>query len=281
MIVARVNDYEISMKEYQMELADVQRKMKLEQPNDEAKKSAIERLIDGYILLESAQNQEITSDEIDEELLNFKLRFNSEEEFNKMLTKENLKINAIRENLSQTLKIRKFIAAKFEVKCEVEEDKIKAFYEKNILSLNPGNAVRASHILIKGDTEDSFSKAQEISQSLNSEEEFKKMAETCSDCPSCCQSGDLGFFTRGKMVPEFEKVAFDLQVGEISKPIKTQFGYHIIMVTEKKEAQPPKFEEIKDLLRKRLERIEAELKLINFLKEQRVKAEITVNREML
>ena len=131
MIVAKVNDYEISLKEYQMELADVQRKMKLEQPSNEAKKSAVERLIDGYLLLESAQNQEITSDEIDDELLNFKLRFNSEEEFNEMLTKENLAIDSIRENLSQTLKIRKFIAAKFEVKCEVEEDKIKDFYEKN------------------------------------------------------------------------------------------------------------------------------------------------------
>jgi peptidyl-prolyl cis-trans isomerase C len=90
---------------------------------------------------------------------------------------------------------------------------------------------RASHILVK--TED---EANKILKRLADGEEFDKVARRFSSCPSGKQGGDLGWFGKGMMVPEFEKIAFDEQVGigKVVGPVKTQFGYHVIKVTGRK-----------------------------------------------
>ncbi len=88
---------------------------------------------------------------------------------------------------------------------------------------------RASHILVK--TED---QANQIMKRLADGEEFDKVARRFSGCPSGKQGGDLGWFGKGMMVPEFEKVAFEEEVGKVVGPIKTQFGFHVIKVTGKK-----------------------------------------------
>jgi peptidyl-prolyl cis-trans isomerase C len=83
--------------------------------------------------------------------------------------------------------------------------------------------VHCAHILVKTETE-----AKNIKARLDKGEKFAAIAHSCSICPSGKKGGDLGSFTRGKMVKEFETAAFNLQKGEISGPVKTKFGYHII-----------------------------------------------------
>lgn len=90
----------------------------------------------------------------------------------------------------------------------------------------PGGNVRASHILV-----DKLSLAQEIKEELDHGADFRKLAMNHSTCSSKKNGGDLGIFTRGKMVPEFEQAVFKMVVGDISGPVKTQFGYHIIKRT--------------------------------------------------
>ncbi|MCK4717117.1 MAG: peptidyl-prolyl cis-trans isomerase [Thermoplasmata archaeon] len=89
--------------------------------------------------------------------------------------------------------------------------------------------VKASHILV-----DNEKKANEIYEKIMGGTDFAKMAKLHSSCPSKRNGGDLGLFGKGQMVREFEGAAFSMQVGEVSKPIKTQFGWHIIKVTDKK-----------------------------------------------
>ena len=91
------------------------------------------------------------------------------------------------------------------------------------------NEVKASHILVKTQME-----AQKVSGKLASGSDFANMAKKFSKCPSGRNGGDLGYFGKGKMVPAFEEAAFEMEIGEISKPVETQFGYHIIMVTDKR-----------------------------------------------
>ena len=141
--------------------------------------------------------------------------------------------------------------------------------------------VKASHILIKGTDEDSLLKAQELYEQIKTKDDFDKIAAECSDCPSNCQCGDLGYFTRGKMVKDFEEVAFDLDQNEFSEPVKTEFGYHIIMNTGRKESIIADFDEVKDALQDRLKRIDSELKLIKHLKGLRSKADIVINHNDL
>ncbi len=89
--------------------------------------------------------------------------------------------------------------------------------------------IRASHILVKDETT-----AKKLLYDLQSGADFGKLAKKHSICPSAETGGDLGFFGRGQMVKEFEDAAFSLSVGGISKPIKTEFGYHLIMLTAKR-----------------------------------------------
>lgn len=88
---------------------------------------------------------------------------------------------------------------------------------------------RASHILVKTEEQ-----AKHIMKRLTDGEEFAAVAKRFSSCPSGKSGGDLGWFGKGMMVPEFEKIAFEEEVGKVVGPVKTQFGYHVIKVTGKK-----------------------------------------------
>jgi parvulin-like peptidyl-prolyl isomerase len=85
------------------------------------------------------------------------------------------------------------------------------------------NKVHCAHILLKSEKE-----AKQVLERLKRGEKFSAIAKSVSQCPSKKRGGDLGFFTRGKMIKEFERVAFNLRKGETSSIVKTQFGYHII-----------------------------------------------------
>lgn len=89
--------------------------------------------------------------------------------------------------------------------------------------------VKASHILV-----DTKKEAEAVREEILAGKGFDQAAKEYSKCPSKHQGGDLGYFERGMMVPEFEKAAFALPVGEISEPVKTEFGWHLIMVTDRK-----------------------------------------------
>ena len=91
------------------------------------------------------------------------------------------------------------------------------------------NQVRASHILVNTEKE-----ANNILEQLNAGSKFEELAKQFSSCPSGQKGGDLGFFTRGKMVPEFEHAAFSMKKGQVSGPVRTAFGFHIIKVTDAK-----------------------------------------------
>ncbi|MBK8190603.1 MAG: peptidylprolyl isomerase [Vampirovibrionales bacterium] len=87
--------------------------------------------------------------------------------------------------------------------------------------------VRASHLLVASEEE-----ARQLRQEIQDGASFASVAERVSKCPSGKQGGDLGFFGRGQMVPEFDQAAFSQPVGELSEPIKTQFGWHLLVVTD-------------------------------------------------
>ncbi|MFA6983950.1 MAG: peptidylprolyl isomerase, partial [Sedimentibacter sp.] len=108
----------------------------------------------------------------------------------------------------------------------ITEDELKDFYEKNKNLYNRQEMVKASHILV--DTEE---KANEILEDITDGLSFEDAAAKYSSCPSKQSGGELGQFGRGQMVREFEDAVFSMNVGELSAPVKTQFGYHIIKLT--------------------------------------------------
>lgn len=89
--------------------------------------------------------------------------------------------------------------------------------------------VRASHLLVATEEE-----AKQLREEILAGKDFADVAAAVSKCPSGAQGGDLGFFSRGMMVPEFDEASFTLEVGELSQPVQTQFGWHLLIVTDKK-----------------------------------------------
>lgn len=130
----------------------------------------------------------------------------------------------------------------------VDDSEIEEFYNQNKDRFKKPESVQASHILVKEEE-----KAEEILNELKEGLAFAEAAKKYSTCPSKDRGGDLGDFTRGKMVPEFEQAAFAMEEGEVSsEPVKTQFGYHIIKVTAKNEAASSSLEEVRAQIEQQL-----------------------------
>ncbi len=135
-----------------------------------------------------------------------------------------------------------------EEKASVDEQELRDFYERHKDSFSTGEEVKASHILV--DTE---AEAEDILKKIMMKESFSELAKKFSkDHTSAIKGGDLGFFGKGRMVPGFEKVAFELQPGEVSDLVKTKFGYHIIKVIEKRESKLRDFDEVRSVIEQRL-----------------------------
>lgn len=130
----------------------------------------------------------------------------------------------------------------------VTEDEIKKFYEENKAKFMDQEKVSAKHILVE--TEEAAQKIKE--QIDNGEISFEDAAAKYSSCPSKEEGGNLGEFGRGMMVPEFENMAFSSEVGKVTEPVQTQFGYHLILVEHKTEAKEKLFEEVKDMVANQL-----------------------------
>lgn len=130
----------------------------------------------------------------------------------------------------------------------VNEEEMKNHFEENKGKYVTAEQANTSHILV--DTKEECDNIhQEI---LENKITFEEAATKYSKCPSKANGGNLGTFPRGKMVPEFEEAAFNMSEKEISQPVKTQFGYHIIRLNELKKAEEKKYEEVRNTIQNEL-----------------------------
>ncbi len=122
----------------------------------------------------------------------------------------------------------------------VTDAEVKARYDQEIASLPKQDEVRARHILVKTEEE-----AKAIIAELDAGKDFIELAKDKSTDPNKSEGGDLGYFSKGRMVPEFEAVVFDMPVGTYTKtPVKTQFGFHVIKVEDKRVAPAPAYADV-------------------------------------
>jgi len=150
-------------------------------------------------------------------------------------------------------------------KINVDEDMIEKYYRANLNSYKNAEQRHARHILLKAEMSDPESlhaeksvKAEEILKLAQNSTDFAELAKEYSEGPSRDSGGDLGFFERASMVPAFDAAVFAMKTGEISKVIKTRFGYHIILLEEIKPATTRELSDVKESIVKTLQRKEAE-----------------------
>lgn len=125
-------------------------------------------------------------------------------------------------------------------KAAATETEMKKLYDESVKKITPQDEVRARHILVE--TEE---KAKELAAQLRKGADFAKLAKENSKDPGSADGGDLGYFTKDQMVPEFAEAAFKLEKGKISDPVKSQFGFHVIRVEDKRKQPPPAYEDVK------------------------------------
>lgn len=128
---------------------------------------------------------------------------------------------------------------------KISDADVRARYDKEIAAMPPQVEVRARHILVKTKEE-----AEVIIKKLEGGAKFEDLAKASSTDGTASSGGDLGYFSEGQMVPEFEKAAFALKPGEYTKePVQTQFGYHVIQLEDRRTKQPPAYDQVKDQIR--------------------------------
>lgn len=129
-----------------------------------------------------------------------------------------------------------------EAKAAVSDEALRKVYDEAVKQMSEEQEVRARHILVPTENE-----AKAVLAELNKGTDFAELAKQRSKDPAAAsQGGDLGYFTKEQMVPEFAEVAFKLEKGKLSDPVKSQFGWHIIQVQDKRSKPAPAFEQVKD-----------------------------------
>jgi foldase protein PrsA len=252
--VATVNGEKIPLARFDQAMIGVSKQMRLDidEKTPEGKKNrlmvqknVIDQLCELQILMNEAKKRKLTATdkEVAFKFNDIQRQFPNPAKFEQTLKQYNLTIADLRSQISQGVTIEKLQAEKGK-DLKLSEKEVRDYYDKNPKLFQRGDEVSASHILVKEEK-----LAKDILARLKKGESFAKLAEQYSIDPgSKKKGGDLGPFGHGMMVPEFEKVAFSLQKGQLSDLVKTNFGYHILLGGVHSPAHVQSFDEAKTRL---------------------------------
>jgi parvulin-like peptidyl-prolyl isomerase len=252
-IVARVNGDIILMSDLKGRSMQFLSEMKRKnQPVDEdnihkVEKEILNEMIEERLMLQFANNNniKILDEDIKTAIEDVKKQNNfTDEMLEKVLKNENVTINDYRERLKEQMMISKVINYEVKSNIHIEENEIKKYYEEHRDEFKTPEEVRVRHMVFMYSEEERDSskeevirkKAADILNKIREGEDFAKLASIYSEDPSAKSGGDLGYFSRGKMIKDFEDAAFILKKGEVSDVIRTPYGFHIIKCEDKKEA---------------------------------------------
>jgi parvulin-like peptidyl-prolyl isomerase len=287
--VATVNGEEITSKDvddfFKRDPSINQAIEQSENPRDkerEIRGQIVNFLIDRKLMLQAAKKYTPISDsEAEEGLRSYLAMYGGEENLKKVLANAGVPFGEFTTGIKEDMVVKKFLKTQVSDQVKVTEGELNQEFKKNKAKYAEPEQVRAKHILISvkpGRTEAAAKeKIKEIQAEINSGKvSFEEAAKRDSDCPSKERGGDLGFFVREQMVPEFSEVAFSTEVGKVSEPVQTQFGFHLIKVEEKKKAKEAVLENVKDKVEADVKQRKEETLLQELLKKLRAEGSIVV-----
>lgn len=245
----------------------------------------LDNMIIEKLLLKRSAETKVTEEEVASQLERIKANFGSEEELTKQLAAAGQSLEKVKMGMRERLRQEHWIDEQIKGKTDVTDADAEAFYKKNPDQFKAPEQVRASHILIavKEDAKpevvaEKEKAAKDIAARVKKGEAFDKLAKEVSEDPSAKEnSGDLDFFSKEQMVPEFSEKAFSMKKDEISDPVRSQFGFHIIKVTDRKEPETVPLEKAKPQLLAYLQRQKKQEQIQKVVKDVRDKAEVKVN----
>lgn len=230
--------------------------------------AALDSLIDQAIIEKEAEKQkvDIAGEDIENELKILEESYGGEEALKEAMETSGISLADVKKDLSLNLTIEKLLKSRI----SVTEEEMKTYFDENKESFATAEQVKASHILVEDEAT-----AKKVKDKLAGGEDFSALAkEYSTDTTTKEQGGDLGFFGKGEMVAEFEEAAFSLKPNEISEPVKTEYGYHIIKLVEKQEAKEANYEESKNEIKEQLISEKMQTEYATWLEEKKGEYEI-------
>lgn len=245
------------------------------------------KLIDQEVLVEAASKTKVADADkkVDEQIAKIKGSFPDPKMFEEQIKASGRTMEQVHAEVLQMLTVQQFVDQEFGSKVKITDEQVKAFYDQNPQYFEKPPQVRASHILVAvpQDATDDVKKTKRAAidkareRVTTGKEDFAKVAAELSDDPGSKQNGgDLGFFSHGQMVPEFDKAAFTLKQDEVSDVITTQFGFHVIKLTGSQPAEKRTLEQMKETISRFLKKNEVDKQVHQFIESQKTTAKIEV-----
>lgn len=290
-VVITVDGEEIThgeiMQGVQMNIQQLSRRgmspQQLAQMGGQMYQNVADSLVANILLTKAAEQSSLTvSDaELAEQIAEIEANAPEGSSLKDVLAENNIDYADWEKDMRKQMLVQKFVEEKTADTPEVTAAELTQFYEENADSFKVPESISASHILIAFDKDETDAtkaekkkKIDAIHDELLGGADFAAIAAEKSDCPSSKQGGDLGTFTHGQMVPEFENAAFSQEVGAVGDVVETKFGYHIIKVTDHKDAGIRSLAEVKEQLTKYLQGKKKQDALMAYIDELKAKATI-------
>lgn len=290
--VAEVNGKAIDYKDYERQFEIFKQRIMGGQGNqlpdtvmDRAKSQVVNQLIAEELLYQESVRQKFKLEDgyVDKELKTLKGRFASEEQYKATLKRMQMTEEQLKEHMTRQATIRKLIDKEVVSKINITKEDARKYFEDNTSKFHQPERVRAQHILIKVEAgADEKQKAEarqkltDIKKRILAGEDFGLLAKDHSEGPSNVRGGDLGYFTRGRMVKSFEDAAFSLATNEVSDIVETQFGYHLIKVLDHQPDKDPTFEEVEPRIMAALKNETIQKEMEPYIQKLREKAKIEI-----
>lgn len=258
--VAEINGEAVLRSEFESAFERSRRQMAQQNPMatdaqlNELRSQVLNNLIDREVLFQESVTEGfgVSDERVDLEIESIRGQFSTEEEYQQALDNLGVSEAELELDIAKSLAIQGLLEEEVLGPLEVSDEEARSFYEENTDVFTQPDQVRARHILISTqdlESQDAVAEARSRAQDLLGELEqgadFAALAQEHSEGPSGPRGGDLGLFGRGQMVAPFEEAAFSLEEGGISDIVETQFGFHIIQVTEKVAGGPVPFEDVR------------------------------------
>jgi len=224
--------------------------------------SIVKRLVEEALISQEATRTKVKVDPklLTEEFDKYKAMFKTDERFQSYLKNARLTEGKVKNNLSKNLTLRVLLEQLSGA--QVTDVEVKKYYDENQAKYKVREQVRARHILLKtpknatqADINQAKAKADKLAAEAkknNTDDAFAALAKKNSEGPTASRGGDLAFFTRNRMVKEFDEKAFSMKVGEVSDPVKTRFGWHVIRIVDRKDPRLRPFDEVKESIKRSL-----------------------------
>lgn len=218
---------------------------------EEAKQKIIEQFIDDRLILSEAKKLkiEVEDKEVDKRIDDLVKRLGSKDAFERTLSEQRITIKDLKERYREQLMTRKLIDQKVGAKIVITPVDIANYYNKNTAEFSQPEEVKLKNILIRPDNERDQKKASELARDISNRLkegcDFAGLAKVYSAGPGASEGGEMGYVKKGNLMPEIEKIVFNLKEGETSDIIQTKLGYHIFEVEGKKPARTLTISEVR------------------------------------